>query len=215
MSQNDYDFHRQKQEQWAKLILVYGEGVPDPTVTGVCYLTEIVQSTSVNERVHRYALPEMKYYLDTEESIEEAIEWLYPDKNVLANNIAKDRVLLAMSNDRVNFWNVKLQELNPNRLHSLRSHDYFADVDDDNGTLRSLLTDVILNKLNDSHTPYHMLNLKVGDICLLTRPVRAYGLASNQRVIIHKIPDSSNNLPPRLIEVFICMVLFFSLNLII
>ena len=90
---------------------------------------------------------------------------------------------------------------------------YFADVDDDNGTLRSLLTDVILNKLNDSHTPYHMLNLKVGDICLLTRPVRAYGLASNQRVIIHKIPDSSNNLPPRLIEVFICMVLFFSLNL--
>jgi hypothetical protein len=107
-----------------------------------------------------------------------------------------------MSNERVNYWNAKLQELNPNRLHSIRSHDYFADVDDDKGTLRSLLTETILNKLNDSHAPDHVLNIKEGDICLLTRPLRAYGLASNQRVYIHKIPVPENNMAPRLIEVY-------------
>jgi hypothetical protein len=143
----------------------------------------------------------MEYYLDTEEGINEAIQWLYPDGNVLADNIAKNRVLLAMSNERVNYWNEKLQQLNPNIMHSLRSHDYFADVDDDKGTLKSLLTENILNKINDSHTPDHVLNLKEGDICLLTRPMRAYGLASNQRVYIHKIPTLANNMAPKLIEV--------------
>jgi len=202
MSDSDYEFHCGKQKEWSQTILVYGEGVPNPDITNVCELIEEVKTMSFSERVQRYSLPEMQYFLDTDEGVDEAIQWLYPTGNVIADNVAKDRVLLAMSNERVNYWNAKLQELNPNRLHSIRSHDYFADVDDDKGTLRSLLTDTILNKLNDSHAPDHVLNIKEGDICLLTRPLRAYGLASNQRVYIHKIPVPENNMAPRLIEVY-------------
>jgi PIF1-like helicase len=206
MTDSAYNFHCMKQEQWAKLLLVFGEGTPDHDITDVCELVENVTTTCISEHVQRYSLPTMKYYLDTEKGIEEAIQWLYPERNVISNNIAKDRVLLAMSNDRVNFWNGKLQELNPNQLHCLRSHDYFADVDDDNNILNSLLTDTILNKFHDNHTPDHMLNLKEGDICLLARPLRAYGLASNQRVYIHKIPITTNNRPPRLIEVYLYII---------
>ena len=201
MTDDDFNFFSRKQEQWAKTLLVFGEGVADPDITEVCELIEDVLTNSSSECVQRYALPDMKYYLNTESDIEKAIEWMYPNKNVLEDNIVRDRVLLAMSNERVDYWNTELQKLNPNPLHCLRSHDYFADVDDDSHTLKSLLNDSILSKLKDNKTPDHMLYLKEGDICLLTRPLRAYGLGSNQRVIIHRIPITSNCMPPRLIEV--------------
>jgi hypothetical protein len=201
MTDDEFNQFSKKQEQWAKTLLVLGEGVVNPEITEVCELIENVYTNSSSECVQRYALPDMNYYLNTESDIEKAIEWLYPNKNVLADNIARDRVLLAMSNERVDFWNAELQKLNPNQLHCLRSHDYFADVDDDSHVLKSLLNDSVLNKLKDNKTPDHLLNLKEGDICLLTRALRAYGLGSNQRVLIHKIPMTSNSQPPRLIEV--------------
>ena len=63
----------------------------------------------------------------------------------------------------------------------MQSHDYYADVNDDKGTLKELLTDNLLDAITDNQTPNHRLTLKVGDICLITRPIRPFQLAWNQR----------------------------------
>ena len=67
------------------------------------------------------------------------------------------------------------------------SHDYFADVDDPKGLLAEMLTETILNSYTSNQAPDHETILKRGDVCLITRPLKAYELASNSRVVIKKI----------------------------
>ena len=50
-----------------------------------------------------------------------------------------------------------------------------------------MLTETILNSYTNNQVPNHEMTLKKGDVCLITRPLKAYDLASNSRVVIKKI----------------------------
>ena len=71
----------------------------------MCHLISIEHSLSTKEIYQKYGLPEMHYYTTDEDSIDKATEWLYPDKNVKDPIVAKHRVILAITNERVNYWN--------------------------------------------------------------------------------------------------------------
>jgi ATP-dependent DNA helicase PIF1 len=92
-----------------------------------------------------------------------------------------------MKNERVDFWNKKIQDFNPNTPYTLLSHDYFSDVDDPNGNLKDMLTESVLNRYTNTQVPNHEMTLKIGDICLVTRAMKASNLASNSRVLIRGI----------------------------
>ena len=140
----------------------------------------------------------------------EALDWLHPVVQVeiqhhpinepplppkytrpsLTNDQAmKNRAILATKNDRVDQWNTIMQDLNPHPAKTLLSHDYFADVDDPHGHLAGMLTEHALNSYTNNHVPDHKLILKVDDVCFITRPMKASGLASNTRVRICRIGD--------------------------
>jgi hypothetical protein len=73
-----------------------------------------------------------------------------------------NQTILAVTNETVEEWNSKIQALNTNQLHVLKSHDVFADVDDPKGILEKNLTPIILNEFNNPGTaPPHELHLKV------------------------------------------------------
>jgi hypothetical protein len=101
----------------------------------------------------------------------------------------KNRAILATKNDRVDQWNTIMQDLNPRPAKTLLSHDYFADVDDPHGHLAGMLTEQALNSYTNNNVPDHKLILKVGDVCFITRPMKASGLASNTRVRIKAIRE--------------------------
>ena len=71
----------------------------------------------------------------------------------------KNRVILAIHNTQVDYWNTRLQEMNTNEIRLLQSHDYFAEVDDDHGHLRNLLSDHVMNQMTNTQVPNHELNL--------------------------------------------------------
>ena len=187
MSDADFAHHCLMQKKWAKSLLAIGEGVPNESVQDMRDFISIEPSLSTKEIYQKYGLPVMQYYTTAEESIDRTTEWLYPNKNVNDPNVAKHRVILAITNERVNYWKTYMQSFNTNESNILQSHDYYADVDDDNGILRELLTDKLLDQLVDNQTPNHRLILKVGDICLIKRPMRPFQLASNQRLFIKNI----------------------------
>ena len=124
----------------------------------------------------------------------DALDWLHPSvegsRPSLRNNMAmKNRAILATKNEKVDEWNKIIQDLNPNPAITLLSHDYFADVDDPHGHLASMLTEHALNSYTNNHVPNHELVLKVDDVCFITRPMKASGLASNTRVRIKGITN--------------------------
>ena len=119
---DDYTHHCLMQKEWAKRLLVIGEGVPNEDVHEMCHFISNEPSLSTKEIYQKYGLLEMQYYTTAEESIDEATEWLYPEKNVNDPNVAKHRVILAITNKWVNYyWNTYMQSLNKNE------YNYYAD----------------------------------------------------------------------------------------
>jgi len=98
---------------------------------------------------------------------DEALTWLY-NGNVLNDDINKKAILCSL-NSNVDKWNAKVQQLNPNILHTLKSDNTLVDCDDPHGHLQNMLTTHSLNFYNKPGVPLHELTLKVGDICFIMR----------------------------------------------
>jgi hypothetical protein len=174
------------QRNYAEMILAVGEGRSDH----VDYLMD-----EEYRRKQLYRILSIPYYIcsaDTTISLEEigvaqALSWLYPDgfDSVLTSTI------LAATNDKVDQWNTVVQSMNAAILYVIRSKDSFAEVDDPKGYLKEMMTTNVLNRMNHTSVPPHELNLKVNDICSLTRNLtKRYGLANNTRVRILEISPS-------------------------
>ena len=73
------------------------------------------------------------------------------------------RNILAATNKLVDEWDSKIQAMNPFPLHSHYSVNELYEVDAHN-TLRSMLSEKVLNSFDHSGYPPHKLNLKVNDI---------------------------------------------------
>ena len=80
-----------------------------------------------------------------------------------------------------------MQGLNPKETVQLRSHDYLAEVDDPYGYLADALNESVLHKYRTNGVPNHLLELKVDDICLVTRALKASDLATNSGVRVLEI----------------------------
>ena len=64
----------------------------------------------------------------------------------------------------------------------------FGEVDDPHGVLANMMTENILNKFGNNGVPPHILELKVGDICIVLRNLSIRdGLQTNARVRITQI----------------------------
>lgn len=166
---------------YAQAILEIGEGRCDSE-----FMCNVLERKTRSTTTHILALPRVHHYTTSEDDSKDAIEWLHPG-NTLTNDSVRTKTILAVTNERVDFWNTAIQAINPNTPQVLLSHDYFADVDDPNGILASMLTEAVLNSYTNTQVPNHSLTLKKGDVCLITRPLKASDLASNSRVIISSI----------------------------
>ena len=165
-------------------IIELGEGRPSSDA----FMMNLRQEKQAATLTHTMALTHTDYFVNTEEGCRDAIEWLHPGGDLSrGDNSLRDRTILAITNERVDFWNSKIQQLNPQPEKELRSHDYFSDVDDPHGHLAKFLTEAALNKYSNTQVPNHILKLKVGDVCLIMRPMKASDLASNSRVLILSI----------------------------
>ena len=99
-----------------------------------------------------------------------------------------NKCILASTNEVVDKWNSIVQQLNPQeQIYELNSHDYLCDVDDPYGYLARCLSETVLNSFNANRVPKHVLQLKVDDICIVTRALKASDLATNTRVKILSI----------------------------
>ena len=140
----------------------------------------------VSESESQLLLPLSRHFFNNQQ--EEALNWLFdgpvtPEKCI-------NCVILAANNKSVDTWNSTIQAFNNENKEILRSRDYLCDVDDPHGILKDLMCTEVLNSYNKKGVPPHELELKVDDICLVTRAMMADNLASNTRVKITKI--SSN-----------------------
>jgi hypothetical protein len=104
---------------------------------------------------------------DTEKVMEESLEWLYP--NGMTHEAVKSCALIVGTNKMVDQWNAKIQENNPCEKKIYYSVDKIADIDDDKGILKEMLTTKLLNSRKHASAPNHQLEVKKGDICILTR----------------------------------------------
>ena len=82
--------------------------------------------------VTKVRLPTMKYLTN----IDKALQFLYPQA-FNTSNLHK-RAILCATNENVDDWNTKVQELNPNAPITFTAKNEFSDVDDPKGILRSL-----------------------------------------------------------------------------
>ena len=145
------------QEQYGKMILSIGRG----TWRGDNYFTE--DKTLGSQQI---LLPNIRCIMDEQE----AIDFLYPNQfNTINFN---KRVILAGTNKEVDYWNKRIQCMNPNQMSTLRkliSADVLCEVDDPKGILKAMLTTEVLNTFNNNSVPPHELYLAVGDICIILR----------------------------------------------
>jgi nucleoside-triphosphatase THEP1 len=185
---NDHSTAEERQDAksqtlYADAILQLSEGRCD----NADFMINIFQNKVGCRQTSILAFPHIKYALNTNEQCDSALEWLHPGKDLTNHNNLRNKTILCITNERVDYWNKKIQDLNPNTPHTLLSHDYFSDVDDPNGNLQDMLTETVLNSYTNTQVPNHEITLKVGDICFVTRALKACGLASNSRVIIKAI----------------------------
>ena len=125
---------------------------------------QVDQFHEISENHHIVALRGVQIITDKNE----ALSWLYGD--TLDPNTIQSQTILATTNALVDEWNCRVQELNSDQeLQTLNSTDEFLDIDDPNGYLQQMLTEEVLNKFNSEGVPPHVLRLKVGDVCMLTR----------------------------------------------
>ena len=74
-----------------------------------------------------------------------------------------------------------------------------CEVDDPHGILHAMLTEDVLNQFNKNSVPPHELNLKQGDICILTRNIaKREGLTNNARVKIIRIQQYCISVSPNI-----------------
>jgi hypothetical protein len=99
--------------------------------------------------------------------LDDSINWLY--ESGFNHDNVKNSALIVGTNKEVDTWNKTIQQLNNNETHVLLSTDYLADVDDDKGIIKKMLTTRVLNSKNHSSVPPHELHLKLHDVCILTR----------------------------------------------
>jgi nucleoside-triphosphatase THEP1 len=151
------------------------------------FMCKLYQSNIGCRQTNILGLPHIQYYVNTPEECDKAIEWLHPGRDLTNIQHLRSKTILAITNERVDYWNNKIQDLNPNEPRILRSHDYFSDVDDPHDNLKNMLTETVLNSYTNTQVPNHEITLKVGDICLVTRAMKASDLASNSRVLIKSI----------------------------
>jgi len=98
------------------------------------------------------------------------------------------RAVLCETNESVDIWNTKVQQLNPNQSVTLVAANKFKDTDDPHGILKSMLTDDACMFYRQNGVPDHLITLKVGDICFVTRTLnRKEKLANNTRVVVTEI----------------------------
>ena len=132
----------------------------------------------------KVGLPTMKYFLD--DQIESALLWLYPNGFNICD--MQRTCILSSTNNSVDLWNEIFQNINlEQQNYESPSHDYLCDVDDPFGYLESCLNEDALNTYNPNGVPKHILKLKVNDICIVTRSLKASEIATNSRVRIISI----------------------------
>ena len=184
-STEDERISAQSQGLYAEAILQISEGRCEQTED---FMVNVLQQKVGCRQTNIIALPDIKYFNNTPEGCNDGCEWLHPGGDLTSHDSIRNRTILAITNERVDMWNKKIQDMNPNYPYKLMSHDYFADVDDPKGILADMLTEkTILNSYTSKQAPDHETILKIGDVCLITRPLKAYELASNSRVVIKRI----------------------------
>jgi hypothetical protein len=173
------------QQIYALQLASVGEDIP------CMYVVTVQEEISEYETKKLLALDRLQFYTNTETEIENAVDWLYPNglptPEEYDSGLQPSRVILATDNEKVDFWNSKIQVKNPNPSKSMISRDYFSDVDDTNGYLAAILTTAVKRDFSNTQVPDHEIVLKVGDICLITRNMNCLGLASNSTVRILRI----------------------------
>jgi hypothetical protein len=168
----DYD----QQKKYADALVEIRSNGPFSTTSPVSMITENPDVWS-GEKILMYD----GYNHFTEEK--KVIEFLYPDG--FQNTNLRNRAILCSLNENVDKWNEKIQELNLNQIHELRSDNILDDVDDPHSNLRSMLNDNSLQFWEKPGVPLHLLKLKIGDICFLVRNVsKKDQLNKNTRVKI-------------------------------
>lgn len=88
----------------------------------------------------------IEFWENNEDGINNMIQFMYPEGLPTANDYNNlltrppSKMILCLKNERVDIWNERIQKLNSNEMHVLKSRDYFSDVDDPHGYLAAMLT---------------------------------------------------------------------------
>jgi ATP-dependent DNA helicase PIF1 len=140
-----------------------------------------------------FMLPGFKHFVSSEiednPGQDDALKWLYP--NNFSSEAAATTTILAGTNEQVDHWNDVIANLNPGIEKIYESVDEMNEVDDPHDILKNMLTTTVLNNLNATSVPPHILHLKEGDICILQRNLDIEnGLTNNTRLRILKLMDN-------------------------
>ena len=161
-----------RQRSYAEAILAVGKGTESSSA--------LIMDETPADHTQIIGLPGVKYFKEGEDGTTAALAWLFPDG--FNPSTISQKTILASTNAAVDKWNSVVQAMNPADLIPLLSNDKFCEVDDPHGILQRNLSDRILNNFNSNGVPPHELNLKINDICIVLRPINAFGLATNSRV---------------------------------
>ena len=176
------------QQMYADAILAIGEGREHENAIELCQ--------DEKTEMMKVGLPTMQYFVkdalycngkESLNSLVDALLWLYP--NGFDPSEMQRKCILASTNDSVDFWNEKVQQMNNNELWHLRSKDYLCEIDDPHGILANCLNERVLNRFYANGVPKHDLYLKVDDVCIVLRCLKGSDLATNIRVKILNIEE--------------------------
>ena len=175
---NDDIYVIERQRDYGKMITMIGEG----RYNDYCG-AQILEVDNPEKPLYiKYMLNQMPYVHDEETALKE----LYP--NGFITSEMTSCCIIAATNERVDYWNNLVQNMNPNQKWNLLSQDQFGEVDDPHGILENMMTEDILNNFGNNGVPPHNLELKVGDICIILRNLSVRdGLQNNARVRITNI----------------------------
>jgi hypothetical protein len=163
----------QQQREFGAMLLAIGNGthLPAPVLDG--YINDPTRGAVTVELTGCQRIT----------NVNNAISYVFPSP--FQPEVLQNRAILAVTNEDVDKWNVKVQKLNLQSLVSLASHDELAESDDPHNILRSMLTDEVLNNFNNNGVPPHILSLKINDTCIVLRNLnKKEGLTNNTRVRI-------------------------------
>lgn len=118
-----------KQRNYAEMILAIGEGNIESDYA------QILKDDDDNDGIMMYRLPIIDYFINNEDGIKEAIDFIYPG-GYQPNSMHK-KSILATTNEKVDEWNNLIQNLNPNEKYNLISCDELCEVDDPKKSCRN------------------------------------------------------------------------------